>query len=462
MRSARRNPSLTVAASDQSHAVAPGATLSQRPWLDSLIEPLSDAWQRWVTQCVTHPGFRRWATGFWLTRPLVRKRAGELFDLVSGFVYTQVLLACVRLDLFERLAADGPQSVVALAARCNLPPRSMQRLLDAAVALRLLRLQRGGRYGLGALGAPMVGNGALAAMVEHHAALYADLRDPVALLRGEGAGSAMSAYWPYAAYPKAEDLPQRAVAEYSALMTASQPMVIEELLAVVPFHRHRCLLDVGGGEGRFVAALAAHAPQLQLMLFDLPPVVALARQRLLREGVAVADGVEIQSSATPGATPGATTSRAQLAQVQLFGGSFFDDALPQGADIVSLVRVLFDHDDAHALDILRAARAALPVGGTVLVAEPMAQAAGARAMGDAYFGFYLLAMGRGQPRSAADLKALLELAGFAQVRSVRTRLPLQAGVMVATAAALTSVAAVATPVAKPLAFLPSADSSEKT
>jgi demethylspheroidene O-methyltransferase len=411
-----------MAAIDPSRLSTPRMVPAGRPWL----ETLSDAWHDWVARRVTHPGFRRWATGFWLTRPLVRRRAGELFDLVSGFVYTQVLLACVRLDLFERLAADGPQTTAALAARCALPQRSMQRLLDAAVSLRLLRQRSGGRYGLGTLGAPMVGNGALAAMVEHHAALYADLRDPVALLRNEGAGSAMSAYWPYAAYPKAEELQQRTVAEYSALMTASQPMVIEELLAVYPFERHRCLLDVGAGEGRFVAALAQHAPQLQLMLFDLPPVAALARERLQGLGLSAADGMPQGPSAV---------SETPTARVQTFGGSFFDDALPKGADIVSLVRVLFDHDDAHVLQILRAARAALPVGGTLVIAEPMAQAQGARAMGDAYFGFYLLAMGRGQPRSAQDLSLLLQQAGFKQVRSLRTRLPLQAGVMVATAAA---------------------------
>ena len=56
----------------------------------------------------------------------------------------------------------------------------------------------GGRYGLGPLGAPLVGNPAVAAMVEHHAVLYADLRDPVALLRGEGDAPALSRYWAYA------------------------------------------------------------------------------------------------------------------------------------------------------------------------------------------------------------------------------------------------------------------------
>ena len=342
-----------------------------------------------------------------MTRPLVRRRASELFDIVAGFVYSQVLLACVRLDLFNQLAA-GPDSAARLAQRLGLPLRSMQRLLDAAVSLRLLRRHSGGHYGLGALGAPMVGNTALAAMVQHHATLYADLRDPVALLRDEGAGSAMAAYWPYARMPDRQargGLPARQVAEYSALMTASQPMVIEELLDAYPLARHRVLLDVGGGEGRFVVAALAAAPRLRAMLFDLPPVADLATARLGAQGLG--------------------------GRVAVHGGSFFDDPLPQGADVATLVRVLFDHDDAHALTILRAVARALPPGGTLLVAEPMAEASGARAMGDAYFGFYLLAMGRGQPRSAQALTALLQQGGFTDVRALRTRMPLQTGVLVA-------------------------------
>lgn len=369
---------------------------------------LREAWARWVEGRVTQPAFRRWAAAFWLTRPLVRRRAAQLFDVVSGFVYSQVLLACVRLDLFEQLARSGPLSAAHLAQQHAVPLRPMQRLLDAAVALRLLRLANGGAaYGLGSLGAPMVGNEALAAMVEHHTALYADLRDPLALLRHEGGGGAMAAYWPYAAYPGAQALARPAVAEYSALMTASQPMVIEEVMEAYPLHRHRCLLDVGAGEGRFVATLAAAAPDLELMLFDLPAVAQLAQQRLDSLGLA--------------------------ARVQAHGGSFFEDPLPQGADIVTLLRVLFDHDDAHALAILRAARAALPRGGTLLVAEPQAGVPGAQAMGDAYFGLYLLAMGRGQPRTAQALTDLMRAAGFGAVRALPNRMPLHASVLVARA-----------------------------
>jgi demethylspheroidene O-methyltransferase len=364
-----------------------------------------EVWAGWRDRLVASRRFQRWAAGFWLTRPIARRHASQLFDLVAGFVYTQVLTACVRLDLFETLARDGPQTVASLGRRAALSERAMQRLLDAAVSIRLLERRDQGCYGLGPLGAPLVGNAALVAMIEHHAALYADLRDPVALLREEGAGSAMSAYWPYAAYDAPGALTESRVAEYSALMTASQPMVIDEVLDAWAFQRHRRMLDVGGGEGRFVSAVARRAPHLQLMLFDLPPVAALAGQRRAAQGLSE--------------------------RVSTHGGSFFDDPLPAGADLVTLVRVLFDHDDAHALLILRAVHAALTPGGTVLVAEPMARTPGAHAMGDAYFGFYLLAMGRGEPRSVEDMRRLLDQAGFTDIRAVPTRLPLQAGIVVA-------------------------------
>ena len=52
-------------------------------------------------------------------------------------------------------------------------------------------------------------------------------------------------------------------------------------------------------------------------------------------------------------------------------------------------------------------------------------------MGDAYFGFYLLAMGRGRPRTPQDLQEMLRGAGFAQTQLLKTRQPLQSRLIVA-------------------------------
>ena len=50
--------------------------------------------------------------------------------------------------------------------------------------------------------------------------------------------------------------------------------------------------------------------------------------------------------------------------------------LPEGADAVSLVRVLYDHDDATVPICWRRCHAALPAGGRLIVSEPMSAAAG--------------------------------------------------------------------------------------
>jgi demethylspheroidene O-methyltransferase len=355
---------------------------------------------------VANPRFREWAARFPLTRPLARRRARALFDLNAGFVYSQILAACVRLGVFDALR-DGPRSVAWLAQRLSLSADATRRLMEAAAALDLVAPRSGGRYGLAELGAALVDNPGVTAMVEHHALFYADLADPVALLRAPRGGTKLAQYWAYAGREGEAALPGAAVGEYSALMAASQPMVAAEILAAYDVSRHRCLLDVGGGEGAFLQAAAERAPALRVMLFDLPAVAERARARFAAAGLA----------------DRATT----------FGGSFHHDPLPEGADLVSLVRVIHDHDDAEALGILRRARAALPEGGTLLLAEPMSGTPGAEPIGEAYFGFYLLAMGRGRPRRVDELQAMLAEAGFRRSRGVRTRTPMITSLLIAEA-----------------------------
>jgi demethylspheroidene O-methyltransferase len=105
--------------------------------------------------------------------------------------------------------------------------------------------------------------------------------------------------------------------------------------------------------------------------------------------------------------------------------------LPTGADVVSLVRVVHDHDDASVATLLRAVYRALPKDGVLLLAEPMMGTPGAAPVGDAYFGFYLLAMGSGRPRTPADLRQMLLKAGFASAQMLRTHQPLQSRLIVA-------------------------------
>lgn len=342
--------------------------------------------------------FRSLAARFPGTRFIARRRASQVFDLCAGFVYSQVLLSCVQLGLLELLAAR-PADLRTIAEHLALAPEVAERLVRAAVALNLIEERAGERFGIGPLGSAVVGNRAVESMIEHHATLYADLANPVALLRGEAEPSQMSQYWPYATSSSPKELQPEDVADYSQLMSQSQTLIAEQVLSRYPFAQHTRLLDVGGGDGTFLSAVASKAPGLELSLFDLPAVVEHARKKLAAQG--------IESRAT------------------IQGGDFFKDALPEGADLITLIRILHDHDDADIRVLLRNARSALAEGGTLLIAEPMAGTHGAKAVGDAYFAFYLLAMGTGRARTAAELKGFLTEAGFTTIESLPTSIPLQ-------------------------------------
>lgn len=385
-------------------AKLPSALASRPAW--------RDRFDAWMDAKLTDPEFSRWAAANVLTRWITRRRARQVFDVMAGFVYSQVLLACVRLHIFE-LVKESPRTLDELAQMCQVPASALQRLINSAVALKLLALRGQGRYGLGPLGAPVAGHPGIRAMIEHHAVLYHDMQDPVALLRDQISDGQMAAYWPYSTIKVGTDLkaePARTwqgdkVERYSQLMSTSQPFVVDEVLATYDFAQHQCSLDVGGGQGTFVGRLAAAFPQLKLKLFDLPQVAELAQASFTRLGFA---------------------DRATA-----YGGDFLRDELPQGADLVTLIRVAHDHPDEHVNAILRAIYKALPAGGTLLLAEPMAQNANEPPLGDAYFHFYLLAMGAGRLRTAAELSAMMISAGFSRVELLRNPMPIQTRILIA-------------------------------
>ena len=371
-------------------------------------ERLQEAWRRLRAEKLADRGFRRRAAANPLIRPIATRSAGRLFDLAAGFVYSQILRAVIDLDLLGRLES-GPKTADDLAGPLGLSPAAARRLLDAAAALDLVEARSDGAYGIAALGSVLQAEDGVGAMIAHHDMLYDDLRDPVALLRGEAGETRLSRFWPYAgdaaapeggAQPASGDGEADAYGPYSELMARSQSFIADDVLDVFSFGDRNSLLDLGGGEGVFAEAAAERWPHLEIRLVDLPEVAARAESRLRAAGLA--------------------------GRVSVRGADLFDAPALGAADVVSFVRVLHDHEDDAALALLRLAHRALTPGGEVMIAEPIAGMPGARRVGHAYFGFYLLAMGSGRARSAVELADLLARAGFWNVRTryARGALPL--------------------------------------
>lgn len=357
---------------------------------------LRDAWIAWRNSLLMSPGFQRWSKAFPLTRPIARQRSRQLFDLLAGFTYSQVLFACVSLGLIDRLSrAAMSDDEIATAIGWTMPATT--RLLRAALALGLLDQLSDRRYTLGIHGAALAGNPWIGRFVIHHHLLYQDLARPVDLLAGNHGPTALGRYWTYARSGDGSG----PSGDYTELMAASQAAIAEEVLAAYDFGRHDCLLDVGGGDGSFLRAVSRRHPTLRLMLFDLPEVIAIARRHPDADG-----------------------------RIALHQGNFFTDPLPQGADVISLVRIAHDHDDDELASLLHAIRTALPEGGRLVLAEPLSGRPATAPVTDAYFNIYFAAMGQGRTRSAAEFARLGRKAGFRHVSALPTRLPLVTGLVV--------------------------------
>jgi demethylspheroidene O-methyltransferase len=284
----------------------------------------------WAARLAGQGWFHRMCSRVPGLRGIARAEGSALFEVVSGFVRSQTLLALVELRVLHRLA-EAAQDTAALARATGVPEPRMQVLCRAGAGLRLMKLRRG-QWQLTARGAAFLAVPGLEGMVRHHPVLYRDLVDPVAFFRGD-TDPDLARFWPYV-FGGADPA---TAARYSRLMADSQALVAEDTLRLVSLSGVRHLMDVGGGTGAFLSAVAMAHPGLQLTLFDLPEVVA---------GVAL---------------PG----------VQVLPGSFRDGVLPQGADAISLIRVLYDHSDATVAALLRACHVALPKDGRLIISEPM-------------------------------------------------------------------------------------------
>jgi demethylspheroidene O-methyltransferase len=352
---------------------------------------------RWVAarnRLLAAPAFQKFALSFPPFRPVSRQRSRQLFDLLAGFAYSQVLYATVKLGLIEMLK-DRPLSLAAVSSRSGWASDKTERLLKAAVSLKILERTSTGDYTLGIHGAALAGNPWIARFITHHHILYEDLADPLPLLSGEKKNSKLKDFWNYSETPHA--------AEYTALMAASQEAVAAEILAAYDFSKHRQLIDVGGSNGTFLAAVAGKHPGLQLSLFDLPAVAEIARANLR-------DRAEIHP------------------------GSFLTDELPKGPDVATLIRIAHDHDDPSVMKMLSNISRMLPPGGTLILAEPLSGIPSTAPIADAYFGLYFAAMGQGRTRTAEELGRMAKEAGFASCEVIPTRNPVVCGVLKLTVA----------------------------
>lgn len=375
-------------------------------WWRRSLDAIRDRALDLEARLIGSPSFQRWSERNPLTRRIAARQFDAVFDLCAGFVYSQVLKVLLETNLLEQLRGRAVEEQ-AVADMLGMTSARARLLVDAGVALKLLSRRGGGRIALGRRGAAIVSDRGIAAMVDHHGLFYADMAEPLELLRAVHSETRLNQFWRYAGRDASAGLRREDVEAYSRLMARSQPALSEILLDAYPFQQHRRVMDIGGGAGAFASALAQRHSSIEVTLFDLPAVTEIARSELQAAGL--------------------------LDRIAVVGGDFRHDPLPAGHDAATLVRILHDHEDATAQGLLAAIRRSLRPGGSLIVAEAMSGSRDGARVSDVYFAFYLLAMGQGHPRSEGELLRLMAEAGFRQPRAVATRRPSLLRVLVAQA-----------------------------
>ncbi|HET9223676.1 MAG TPA: methyltransferase, partial [Roseiflexaceae bacterium] len=167
----------------------------------------------------------------------------------------------------------------------------------------------------------------------------------------------------------------------------------------VDFGPYRCLLDVAGGPGSIAIPIGLRHPHLRGIIMDLPPVCAIAQERIARNGL---------------------EGRFGTAAADLFAGPY-----PAGADVILLGHILHDWNDDDCRQILRQCSAALPPHGTLLVVEKVLNNDYSGTTAGLMMDLHMLVVSApgGRERSEAEYRSLLRQAGFTEIEIVRFDAP---------------------------------------
>jgi SAM-dependent methyltransferase len=321
----------------------------------------------------------------------------QLYRLASGFYVSRALHVAAELGIAD-LLADGPRPADALAAATSTHAPSLRRVLRLLASAEVLREEADGRFALTAVGqflrAGVRGSARAAVLLfggitqqAWSELAYSVRTGKPAFDRVFGADS-----FSYMAQHPAE------AANFDQAMAGFTSMIAGAVAASYDFPTGATVVDVGGGNGTFLAGVLAAKPGVRGVSFDLPHVAERARQRLAELGLA---------------------DRC-LAQ----GGDFFRE-VPKG-DIYTLKHVIHDWDDERAAAILSTCRRAMPAAGRVLIVEgiypPRIDSSDA-ARGAAANDVNMLVCTGGRQRSEPEFRALFAASDLKLDRIVPTPAP---------------------------------------
>ena len=309
----------------------------------------------------------------------------QILEMMRAYQIPCLLAAAADLDLLEKLAPTSrTASEVAAAAGCDL--RAVTVLLDALASVGVI-VKRDEQYSISPELAPFLCEAfpqSVVAMLRHQAnCLRSWSRLPWTVHSGKPEDRGPSI--------RGEDADR--VSFIEAMHVVSRG-VADELVQEIHPGSVCCVLDLGGASGSWTTAWLKAEPQARAIIFDLPQVIPMARERF------------------------ATSPFAE--RVELCAGDFNTDDLPKGADLAWVSAIIHQNSPDQNRALYRRIAEALEPCGWIYIRDIVMEPSRTAPVAGALFAVNMLsATAKGNSYCLTEIQEDLQSAGFMDVELVR-------------------------------------------
>lgn len=312
------------------------------------------------------------------------KITDEVINEIWNLMKSRVILTAAELDIFSQLY-EAPREIEYLKKTLEVDKRGLSRLLDCLVSLNYLYKEKGS-YGLTDKGLILSSQDeqSILPMVLHINDLWNSWSHLTETVK-EGKN------------PKLRPVTERDEENFKDFIGAMHVVgrdLAWEIASYYDLSPYKRLLDIGGASGTYVAAFLHKNPNLRAILFDLPKVIPMAKERLTKENI--------------------------LERIELVAGDFYQDDLPTGCDVALLSAIIHQNSTEENENLFKKIYQVLEPGGTVLIRDHIMEEDRTSPANGSLFALNMLVNTQGgDTYTFEEVEQGLEKAGFRDVQLIR-------------------------------------------
>lgn len=319
-----------------------------------------------------------------------------LYEQFQVFWLLPSLYIAAKLDIAGFLK-NGPRSVHEIAEHTGTNPDSLHRILRALSSQGIFFSQKDGRFRLNRISRGLLDeNGSLRYTLLHHLGpvnwnLMSNLM--VAVKTGNDPFTdryGISIYDYLQQHPDEYEVFDKSMSNLSDLGLAP-------ILNAYEFNKYPTIVDIGGGEGFFLANILMYCPASKGVLFDLPE--AIGKSYELVASFNIADRVEITT------------------------GDFFSD-VPASGDLYILKNIIHNWNDDDCIRLLTTLRRCIKKTARILIIDMVVQTPNKLSLAPLLDIQMLACMRGGKERTKSEFVSIIEKSGFKVLRLIPTIAPI--------------------------------------